>query len=442
MVEPSPSSPAASISRKRKRQECCGYDCEFVAPLPEAFQAECLICLQILKEPCLISCPCGKEFCRECIERIKRESKPCPLCNKTDFTFLRHHGSERYLKAQEVWCSRKKDGCDWKGKLGEFEEHLNHDPPPDQQLTGCQFVEVECKHGCGECFQRRHIAPHQAEKCPKRLFTCEFCQEYKAAFEEVTKSHYPQCSKYPVTCPNGCKSDSFERQELENHLKDACPLAQVDCPLHYAGCDVKLLQKDMPEHVQDTATHFPLLVGYLLKESQEKQRLEEELKALKKDVCELKLALRSLPIDVLVKCNKGSSVVHVQPFYTHSHGYRMCVRVRPNDAFGLERRFHVSIYVCLVKGLFDDDLKWPFRGKVTIQIVNQAGDHSHVEKTITYDEDTPDGSAGRPTDKEQTKTGWGVHRFLAHSDLDYNHAKNTQYMKDNVIVVRIKNVKC
>ena len=51
------------------------------------------------------------------IEGIKQDNKPCPLCNKSEFIFLRHYGSERYLNAQEVFCSRKKDGCEWKGKL-------------------------------------------------------------------------------------------------------------------------------------------------------------------------------------------------------------------------------------------------------------------------------------------------------------------------------------
>ena len=45
-----------------------------------------------------------------------------------------------------------------------------------------------------------------------------------------------------------------------------------------------------------------------------------------------------------------------------------------------------------MKGQFDDHLKWPFRGEITIQIVNQDGDHDHVEQAI---DDTPDSSAGR-----------------------------------------------
>ena len=51
-----------------------GYDCEFVEAPAAAFQTECPICLQVLKEPCVISCPCGQKICHECIEVIKAVS--------------------------------------------------------------------------------------------------------------------------------------------------------------------------------------------------------------------------------------------------------------------------------------------------------------------------------------------------------------------------------
>ena len=128
-----------------------GYDCEFVEPLPSVLQIECPVCLQILKEPCLISC-CGHKFCRECIERIEKDKKPCVLCNEPGFTFLRERGLERSLKDLEVWCSYRKEGCEWKGKLGKLEEHLNRDPSPENQLNECQFVAVAYSVGYYNCY--------------------------------------------------------------------------------------------------------------------------------------------------------------------------------------------------------------------------------------------------------------------------------------------------
>ena len=50
----------------------------------------------------------------------------------------------------------------------------------------------------------------------------------------------------------------------------------------------------------------------------------------------------------------------------------------------------MSIHTCITQGPFDGDLKWPFRGDVTIQIVNQAGEINHRERVIDYTDKTPD----------------------------------------------------
>ena len=419
-----------------------GHDCEFVNPPPDAIQAECPICLQILKEPCVIDCRCGQKMCRECVERIKKEGKPCPLCNKTDFSFMRDYGLERYLKSCDVWCSKKKDGCEWRGKLGEFEQHLNRNPSPGNQLDGCQFVEVECKHECGRCIQRRYIATHQDQECLERPYSCEHCNDYDSTFEEVTDIHYAFCSKYPVTCPNECRHDPFERQEIEDHLED-------DCPLSYAGCEVELPRKDMPEHMKDTVTHLTLLANVtlsLMKENQElkeKQRATEEkqkkeVAVLKEETRQLGLSLRGFPIDFRVNYASEEEEDYLLSFYTHPHGYRMGLDVDPKG-FGDGKGTHVSIYTHLMKGLFDDYLKWPFRGEITIQIVNQVGDHDHVEGTIHYTAMAPDDIAGRVTGRPMEL---GVLIFLApHTDLGYNGVKKTQYLKDDIIIFRVVRVK-
>ena len=208
------------------RRDSGGYDCDFVEKPPEAIQTDCPVCLLILKEPCLISC-CGHKFCQECIEGVKKDDKPCPLCGEQYFTFLRERGLERYLQGSEVWCSYKEEGCEWKGKLEKLEEHLNQDPgaSPGNELNGCEFVAVECMYKCGEWFQRRHIATHQNEQCKKRPYSCDYCRDYASTFEDVVGVHYPQCGKYPVTCPNDCDVSKMERQDLESHVKDECPLA-------------------------------------------------------------------------------------------------------------------------------------------------------------------------------------------------------------------------
>ena len=430
-----------------------GYDCEFVTPQPDAIQTECPVCLRIPKEPCLVSCPCGREFCRECVEQIQKENKPCPLCNRAGLIFLRHHGSERYLKAQEVWCAHKKtSGCKWRGKLGDYEQHLNQNPSPENQLTGCRFVEVGCKHGCGEWFERRYITSHQNQQCLKRPFSCQYCQEYNSTFEDVTGAHYSKCTQHPVTCPNGCQGITLKRQELQQHFNEECPFTEVNCPLHYAGCETRLPRKDMHEHMKDTIKHMTLLATVkqsLLKENHElkqhNQRLEQKhetmekkIKALQEETQKMKLMFGGFPINFSVHCEKEDSVVYLPSFYSHPRGYKMCVQLYPNG-FQSAKCTHVSLFTCLMQGPHDSHLKWPFRGEITVQIVNQAGDHSHIQKTIIYDEKAQNDVAGRVIDKERAK-GWGFLKYLVLSDLDYNAANNTQHWNSG-IVIQVVNVK-
>ena len=250
------------------------------------------MCLLVLKEPRLISC-CGHKYCRVCIERVKEDAKPCPLCNEPNFTFLQDLALKRYLKDLDVWCCYKKVGCEWRGKLGIYEEHLNRNPSPENKLIGCNFVMVE---ECGQWLQRRYIATHQTEQCQKRPYSCDYCRDYSSTFEEVITLHYPQCDKYPVDCPNKCRVSEylFERQELESHLKDECPLTLVDCLFHYAGCDVQLPRKVMPEHMKETATHLTLLASITHKLVKENQEYDKTCKALQQEVTGFKVSFDKL----------------------------------------------------------------------------------------------------------------------------------------------------
>ena len=116
----------------------------------------------------------------------------------------------------------------------------------------------------------------------------------------------------------------------------------------------------------------------------------------------------------------------------------MCLVVYPNGN-GDGEGTHVSIFTCVMRGPFDAELHWPFRGAITIQVLNQSGDHSHREQTITYDDCTPDIYAGRVMDKEKGGA-WGYAKFLPHSSLDTSTTSNTQYLKNNSLCIKVVRV--
>ena len=143
----------------------------------------------------------------------------------------------------------------------------------------------------------------------------------------MTKIHYSQCSKYPVACPNACEVVKLERQELESHLQDHCPFAKVDCPFNYAGCQTRSLRKDMPRHMEDSVTHLTMLASFTQKLASVTQKLEKENQELRQSLAEKDQKMLGIPIDFCVKWLSDDCVL--PGFYTHPHGYRMCVKVHP-----------------------------------------------------------------------------------------------------------------
>ena len=134
----------------RRTQLQGGYECFFVKDPPQELQTDCSVCLCLLREPHLMDCECGCNFCRTCIEPIKAEGKPCPLCNSCFTTAIPNRQLERVLNEMYVYCSHKDSGCAWKGELIALPQHLNIEPCTDR-LSGCQYAPLKCSH-CKETF--------------------------------------------------------------------------------------------------------------------------------------------------------------------------------------------------------------------------------------------------------------------------------------------------
>ena len=222
-------------------------------------QPDCPICLQILREPHVVSC-CGQSFCRECIERVQTAKGACPWCQQREFTHVHNRGLQHTLEDPQakVRCPHEEAGCQWVGKRGSLQQHLSESGKliPD----ACRFAPIECSQ-CHEQIQRQMFESHQRESCGQRPFECEYCGEYKSVYKDVVNTHWPVCKCYPVPCPNECGA-SPERQHLECHIDEDCPLTNVSCEFYHAGCDEELVRRDMSTHMNDSCVkHMSLLAG-------------------------------------------------------------------------------------------------------------------------------------------------------------------------------------
>ena len=102
-------------------------------------------------------------------------------------------------------------------------------------------------------------------------------------------------------------------------------------------------------------------------------------------------------------------------FYSHVGGYKMLVDVCPNG-FNAAKGTHLSLFVGIMRGEYDDKLQWPFQGKVTIQMRSKGTDVWGGDVVITFDNTTPPGSRDRPLDCLGNRS-WGYVKFITHDKM-------------------------
>ena len=439
-----------------------GFEVEFLERPPEALlQSECPVCLLVLREPYQVTC-CGYSYCKICIQQIQADKKLCPTCNGEDFSVFPDKRLQRSLYGIRVRCTYQKEGCSWIGELGELTKHLNEDPELGEHcLVGCDFAKVECIH-CSEHFQRRFVANHQLNECPCRPFSCEYCGDFQSDYEDVTTNHWHSCGFYPVPCPNEC-GVSPERQNLDDHVSRSCPFAVVNCDFHYAGCEVRLPVKEMPTHIaKNMVAHISLLAtngrkllaekdkwissleGDLrekLEENKQKiDRLEMENQSLRRSLQELEKKVSTLtprfPVEFTMTnfevYRRTNRIWYSPPFYSHPNGYRLCIQVIGNY---LSEGTDIAIGACLMRGEFDDFLKWPFRGGAAIEVQNQLEDKEHL-KFLTF----LSGSNSLRVTTASERAEKGSERPIAYSKLGHDEANNCQYLKDNCLCLKVTRV--
>ena len=187
----------------------------------------------------------------------------------------------------QVYCSFREAGYEWEGHLGALAEHLNDDIKSDSyKSTGCPFLQLKC----GEELKRQCVLEHKENKCMKRPYKCNTCNEFESTYEGVTTEHISVCPCGLVPCPNDYGVVEIQRKSVADHLATVCPLEMVSCSFRYAGCEEKLPCKDMAAHTSDSlAVHMsPQAVNHQKELSELKTAHQKKIKELKTELKELK----------------------------------------------------------------------------------------------------------------------------------------------------------
>ena len=124
------------------------------------------------------------------------------------------------------------------------------------------------------------------------------------------------------------------------------------------------------------------------------------------------------------------------PFYSGPQGYKMRLQVDANGD-GSSTGTHVSVYVQIIQGEYDDTLTWPYTGTVIYEIINWKEDRNHVKKTAGFSHKgaIAAGCGSKPTGKN-SNNGYG-RDTLSHDEL---YGSNSQYVNNDILCIRVSSI--
>ena len=413
-----------------------GYDCQFVDPPSKTL--ECPVCLLTLRDPHVTTC-CGNYLCEPCFLRVLADRGSCPLCNDAEFNAFLHKGVQREINALKVRCVHQDQGCEWVGELGYLQQHLL---PSSGGRDGCGYEEEECRYQCGGRFQRRLLEDHENDKCPMRPLEMQF-----HSLTRKLEVENQQLKEKLVVMKNKLEA---ENQQLKEDL------VVVNRKLHDFEAENQTLREESKQmklemmkitHAQEKLMSRinKIALEHVSQEelSRIKLKQEKEIKALEKETKAkfvlLEVGVNPSPpfyftISNFLYYKKNSLRWDSQPFYSHPGGYKLKLQVWPNG-FKSCKGTHVSVFVAVMRGENDDQLKWPFTGEVTVRLLNLDHD-GHAEKAGHWDKTIHFGNSVSLKFRCKPEgcyalTSLGHPNFVSHSDLPYNAGKNTAYVRDN-----------
>ncbi len=183
---------------------------------------------------------------------------------------------------------------------------VDHHLNPTANSRGCGFVMVECKYKCGGLFERRVIDSHETDDCANRPI------EVQVAF--LTKR---------------LETLATENIDIENKFEAETTTLKTEVLTLKA--ENTLLKQQME------ARPLPPVPPYYFTVYNYKQ------------------------------CKKDNCTIISPSFYSHAKGYKMRLQIFPNGSkSGMNT--HLSLFVEIMRGEFDDMLEWPFTGRVTIDM--------------------------------------------------------------------------
>ena len=287
---------------------------------------------------------------------------------------------------------------------------------------------VKCPNKCGKFIERISLKSHISVDCPMTIIDCEFkyvgcdirfprkdmlMHTEQAVIYHLTKQvgNYEQRIK-TLEADNrtlSLRCETLEAQQIELVRKVSEAFDKISQLVDTKGDDRKHGSDDDQDYVNMDEVYYESVV-------------DEDcsyVSAIKPATASLVPKITDFTMNNFQFHKENDDNWVSRPFYTHSQGYKMCLRVIANGQ-GSGKGTHITVAVYLMKGEFDNHLEWPFRGDITIQLLNQQEDGGHYTRTIYQAK----GERSKATVGEKHICGWGINKFLVNSELFPKYLQN------------------
>ncbi len=110
----------------------------------------------------------------------------------------------------------------------------------------------------------------------------------------------------------------------------------------------------------------------------------------------------------------------------------MCGRVYLNGD-GMGKGTHISLFFTVMRGDYDALLDWPFRHRVTFQILDQGSGHNDLTDSFRPD---PSSSSFKQPEAEMNIAS-GCPLFARQEDIDGANGEGSRFIKGDTLFIKV-----
>lgn len=453
-------------------------DIEFVKE-PDQFLL-CFLCKGLFQQP--IQCDCGHVFCHSCLDNLftvesseiacpcSEENFPCDLIIRDKVMRRRDNAKIRDINKLKVYCAFKKFGCPETMPLSDLQrkhvsncdygtyccfcdESTKKDSLQEHLMNACTMYTVECEYGCGLAILQHdkdsHSCSLKPRKCKYSAFGCkEVIVEDEMIIHEKTVDHFEMII---ATFQDSLTKVMNDNTQLRDHLVNLSGIVtkQQNQYIEMSEKYSKLINNQAATH-GSLASQIHDIEARMVNKNTSSASIEdirEQVSAHDRTMREINLRLECAEtasydgvlfwkIGHFDKHRKQAidntvTSLYSQPFYTSRHGYKMCARLFPNGD-GVGKGTFMSLFFVVMRGDHDEILKWPFKGKVTLSLLDQVNHTNDVVSFFCTHNIDQSISFRKPITDFNTASGCPL--FIMLSVLE---SPREPYLRNNAIFIKV-----